>query len=45
MRATFSRILNEDGIAGVEETIATVAEIFTLQGNDRLRDLEMWFLR
>jgi phosphonopyruvate hydrolase len=45
MRATFSRILDEGGMAGVEETIATVAEIFTLQGDERLRDLETRFLR
>jgi phosphonopyruvate hydrolase len=45
MRATFSRILGEGGIAGVESTIATVAEIFTLQGDKRMRELEARFLR
>ena len=45
MRATFSRILGEGGIAGVESTIATVAEIFTLQGDERMRELEARFLR
>jgi len=45
MRATFARILAEGGIAGVESGIATVAEIFDLQGDDRLRELERRFLR
>jgi len=45
MRATFARILAEGGIAGVESNIATVAEIFDLQGDDRLRELERRFLR
>ena len=45
MRATFSRILGEGGIAGLESTIATVAEIFTLQGDKRMRELEARFLR
>jgi phosphonopyruvate hydrolase len=45
MRATFSRILAEGGIAGVEATIARVSEIFALQGDDRMRELEARFLR
>ena len=45
MRATFARILAEGGIAGVEGTIATVAEIFALQGDDHMRELEGRFLR
>ena len=45
MRATFARILAEGGIAGVESSIATVAEIFDLQGDGRLRELESRFLR
>jgi hypothetical protein len=45
MRATFARILAEGGIAGVESSIASVAEIFTLQGDDRMRELERRFLR
>src|SRR3984893_12274778 len=45
MRATFSRILDDGGIAGVEGTIATVAEIFSLQGDERMRELEARFLR
>jgi hypothetical protein len=35
MRATFARILDEGGIAG-ESSIASVAEIFTLQGDNRI---------
>ncbi len=45
MRATFSRILAEGGIAGVEGSIATVADIFALQGDDHMRALEARFLR
>jgi hypothetical protein len=45
MRATFSRILAEGGIAGVEGSIATVEEIFDLQGDERMRELEARFLR
>ena len=32
IRATFARILAEGGTAGVEGSIATVSDIFTLQG-------------
>jgi len=45
MRATFTRILAENGIAGVEGSIAEVSEIFALQGDDRMRELEARFLR
>ena len=45
MRATFARILAEDGIAGVEDSIAKVSDIFALQGDDRMRELEARFLR
>jgi 2-methylisocitrate lyase-like PEP mutase family enzyme len=45
MRVTFSRLLGEGGIAGIEGTIAMVAEIFSLQGDERMRDLEARFLR
>ena len=45
MRETFSRILSEGGIAGVEGTVATVADIFALQGDERMRELEERFLR
>ncbi len=45
MRAVFARILAEGGIAGVEAEIATVADIFALQGDDHMRELESRFLR
>ena len=45
MRVTFSRILAEGGIAGVEGSIAEVSEIFALQGDDQMRELEARFLR
>lgn len=45
MRRTFRRIIAEGGIAGVEGEIATVAEIFALQGDDHLRELERAYLR
>lgn len=45
MRDTFRRIREEGGIAGVEGSIASVAEIFALQGDDALRGLERAFLR
>jgi phosphonopyruvate hydrolase len=45
LRATFARILAEGGIAGVEDDIASVEDIFTLQGDDRVRELESRFLR
>jgi phosphoenolpyruvate phosphomutase len=45
MRETFRRILAEGGLAGVEPTIATVAEIFALQGDERMRELEKRYLR
>jgi phosphonopyruvate hydrolase len=45
MRAAFSRILAEGGIAGVEASIASVAEIFALQGDEHMRELEARFLR
>ena len=45
MRVTFSRILAEGGIAGVEGCIAEVSEIFALQGDNRMRELEARFLR
>ena len=45
MRATFSRILAEGGIAGVAGSIAAVPEIFALQGDNRMRELEARFLR
>ncbi len=45
MRTTFARILAEGGIAGVEGGIATVSEIFALQGDEQMRKLEAQFLR
>jgi phosphoenolpyruvate phosphomutase len=45
MRDTFRRILAEGGIAGVESGIASVADVFALQGDSRMRDFERRFLR
>ena len=45
MRAVFARILAEGGIAGVESSIASVTEIFALQGDAQMRELEARFLR
>ncbi len=45
MRETFAAILAEGGIAGVEGRIASVADIFALQGDDLMREIERRFLR
>jgi phosphonopyruvate hydrolase len=45
MRDTFRRIIAEGGIAGVESGIASVAEVFALQGDADMRELERAFLR
>ena len=45
MRSTFRRILAEGGIAGVEGDIASVTEVFALQGDAHMRELEKAFLR
>jgi len=45
MQGTFRRILAEGGIAGVEGDIASVAEVFALQGDAKMRELESAFLR
>jgi phosphonopyruvate hydrolase len=45
MRQAFKKIAAEDGIAGVEREIASVAEIFDLQGDRTMRDLERKYLR
>ena len=45
MRQVFARILAEGGIAGVERDIAAVADIFALQGDAALRDVEQAYLR
>jgi phosphonopyruvate hydrolase len=45
MQYTFRRILAEGGIAGVEDGIASVAEVFALQGDDIMRRMEQEYLR
>jgi phosphoenolpyruvate phosphomutase len=45
MRAVFARIRRDGGIGGVEADIATVAEVFALQGDSRMREIEAAFLR
>jgi 2-methylisocitrate lyase-like PEP mutase family enzyme len=45
MQNVFRRILAEGGIAGVEKEIAAVADVFALQGDARMRELEKAFLR
>jgi phosphonopyruvate hydrolase len=45
MQDTFRRIIAEGGIAGVESHIASVAEVFALQGDARMRALERAYLR
>jgi phosphonopyruvate hydrolase len=45
MRNVFRRILAEGGIAAVEGDIASVAEVFALQGDARMRELEKAYLR
>jgi len=45
MRSTFARIIAEGGIAGVEREIASVADVFALQGDARMRQIEKSFLR
>jgi len=45
MRNVFRRILAEGGIAAVEGDIASVAEVFALQGDARVRELERAYLR
>lgn len=45
MRAAFRRILAEGGINGVEGEIAPVSDIFALQGDASLRELERAYLR
>ncbi|CAH0137098.1 phosphonopyruvate hydrolase [Roseomonas sp. CECT 9278] len=45
MRETFAAILAEGGIAGVEARIASVADIFALQGDGAMREIEARFLR
>ena len=45
MRRTFARIIAEGGIAGVEGDIASVADVFALQGDAAMRDIEEAYLR
>ena len=45
MQATFRRIIAEGGIAGVERDIASVADVFALQGDARMREIEKKYLR
>jgi phosphonopyruvate hydrolase len=45
MQDVFRRILAEGGIAGVESDIASVADVFALQGDKRMREIEKAFLR
>ena len=45
MERTFARILRDGGLAAVEADIASVAEVFALQGDDRMREIEAKFLR
>jgi phosphonopyruvate hydrolase len=45
MQSTFRRIIAEGGIAGVEASIASVADIFALQDDAHLRKLEEHYLR
>lgn len=44
MQATSKRIFDEQSLAGVEDEIATVSEIFRLQGEDELASAEKKYL-
>ncbi len=45
MQSVFARIIAEGGIAGVEADIASVADVFALQGDAGMRQIERDFLR
>lgn len=45
MQSTFRRIIAEGGIAGVEGEVASVADVFRLQGDARMREVEKSYLR
>lgn len=45
MRETFGQIIRDGGIAGVEKKIASVKEVFDLQGDARMREIEKKYLR
>ncbi len=45
MQETFRRIMQDGGIAGVEADIASVADVFALQGDAGMRRIEATYLR
>ncbi len=45
MRETFARIRHDGGIHGVEASIASVDDVFALQGMGKVKDDEKRFLR
>jgi len=45
MRRCFARIIADGGIAGVEGSIASVADILALQGDGAMREIEKRYLR
>lgn len=45
MRETFGRIIREGGIAGVERSIASVKDVFELQGDANMREIEKKYLK
>ena len=45
MRATFKKIREQKSIAGVESEIASVTEVFDLQGDQHMRGIEKRYLR
>ncbi|KAF2811589.1 phosphoenolpyruvate phosphomutase [Mytilinidion resinicola] len=45
VRRTYKRILEEGGIEGIEGEIASVQEVFKLQGDGEMREIEKKFLR
>jgi phosphonopyruvate hydrolase len=45
MQSVFRRILADGGIAGVEKDIVSVADVFALQGDAQMREIEKKFLR
>jgi phosphonopyruvate hydrolase len=45
MRGVFAQIRRDGGVAGVDATLPTVAEIIELQGDAKMRELEKKYLR
>ncbi|ETN39032.1 phosphonopyruvate hydrolase [Cyphellophora europaea CBS 101466] len=45
MRETFERIIKDNSIAGVEGDIASVKDVFELQGDAEMREIEKKYLR